>query len=289
VLAVIGIMILVPYLFSRYEIRVGQRYNSPSLIADGRQFTADVISASIVFFALLGQYFGFPLDRIAAGIVALFIVRAGWYLLSGSMRVLLDASVDSETLARIRAIIEDDPTVVSIRNVTGRNSGRYIFVEATVILRVSDLVKAHQVSQRMEDTIKKTECCVDRVLIHYEPATKTQFRYAVPLSTPKGEISQHFGESPYFALVDIDSRSNKVIRHEILENPHLALDKGKGIKVAEFLLGHKPDIIVSIEDLVGKGPGYAFANAGVETIQTEAQTLDELLSRLLTEPDKSQG
>ena len=287
VLAVAGALILVPFLFSRYEIRVGRKYNSPSLIADGRQFTADIVSASIVFFALLGQNSGLPLDRIAAGIVALFILRAGWSLLSSSMRVLLDASVDSDTLAEIRAVIQAEPAVVSIRSVTGRNSGRYIFVEAAVTLRVSDLTKAHQVSRRIEDKIRESQHYVDRVLIHYEPEAKTRLRYVAPVSDPRGELSQHFGESPYFALVDIDSRTGKVVRRDVVENPYPDLVKGKGIKVAQFLLGNKPDVVITREDLAGKGPGYAFADAGVETVQTEDQTLDELVEHLLAEGHKT--
>jgi cation diffusion facilitator family transporter len=281
VLAAVSALALVPYLFSRYEIRAGKKYNSPSLIAEGKQFRADVLSASVVLFALLAQYFGVPLDRIAAGIVAIFIAYAGWGLLSSSMRVLLDASVDSETLSQIHSIIETEPAVISIKDITGRNSGRYIFIEATVTLRVSDLAKAHRISQRIENKIKETRCCVDRVLIHYEPETKTQLRYAVPLSNSRGAIGQHFGESPFFGLIDIDTRTNLVIKQETLANPYLDLKKGKGIKVAQFLLSHKPDIVVTKEDLTGKGPGYAFADAGVQTLQTETQTVDELVEQLL--------
>jgi cation diffusion facilitator family transporter len=283
ILGVVGGLALVPYLFSAYEIKVGKKYNSPSLIADGKQFRADILSASIVFFALLAQYFGVPLDRIASGVVAIFIAYAGWGLLSSSMRVLLDASIDSATLSQIRSIIETEPAVISIKDVTGRNSGRYIFVEATVLLRVSDLTKAHQISQRIENKIKETQCCVDRVLIHYEPGTKTRLRYAVPLSNSRGAIGRHFGESPFFGLIDIDTRTNMVVRQETLENPHLGLEKGKGIKVAQFLLSHKPDIVITKEDLTGKGPGYAFTNAGIQTLQTKTQTVAELVEQLLAE------
>jgi cation diffusion facilitator family transporter len=281
VLGIVGALALVPYLFSAYEIKAGKKYNSPSLIADGKQFRADVLSASIVFFALLAQYFGVPLDRIAAGIVAVFIAYAGWGLLSSSMRVLLDASVDSETLYQIRSLIETEPAVISIKDVTGRNSGRYIFIEATVSLRVSDLTKAHQISQRIESKIKETRCCVDRVLIHYEPEARTRLRYAVPLSNSREAIGRHFGESPFFGLIDIDTRTNLVVKRETLANPHLRLEKGKGIKVAQFLLSHKPDVVITKEDLTGKGPGYAFADAGVQTLQTGASTLAELVEKLL--------
>jgi cation diffusion facilitator family transporter len=282
VLGVVGALIIVPYLFSRYEIKIGKRYNSPSLIADGKQFRADVLSATIVFFALLAQYFGLPLDRIAAGIVALFIAYAGWGLLSSSMRVLLDASVDRETLNNIQSVIEAEAGVSTVEGLTGRNSGRYMFVEANVRLRVSELSKAHQISQRLENKIKETECCVDRVLIHYEPEAKTMLRYAVPVTGDKSKIRSHFGESPHFILLDLDKKGDKITKRETVDNPYIGLEKGKGIKVAQFLLSHNPDVIITREKLSGKGPGYAFADAGVETWQTKSQDMDELLTQLLS-------
>ena len=282
VLGAVAALILVPFFFGRYEVSTGKRLNSPSLIADGSQFKADVLSSSVVFFALLGQRFGFPLDRIASGVIALFIVRAGWGLLSSGMRVLLDASIDQDTLEQIRSVVREDPTVTTVENVTGRNSGRYIFVEAVVTLRIFDLKRASLVSKRIEEKIRETVPNVDRVLIHYEPQSKTQLRYAVALSSHREEISQHFGEAPFFALIDVDLKERRLQRQEIVANPHSDLAKGKGIKVAEFLLEYKPDVVVARENLSGKGPGYAFADAGIETMQTQATSLSQLLVQLLT-------
>lgn len=169
-LVVVGSLAAVPFLFSRYEIKMGKRYNSPSLIADGKQFRADILSSSVVFFALLSDYLGFPVDRWAAGIIALFIAYAGWDLLYSSMKVLLDASVDRKTIEDIRSVIEKEPSVSSVEQLTGRNSGRYMFVEATIKLKTTDLEEAHQITERLESSIKKRQCCVDRVMIHYEPA-----------------------------------------------------------------------------------------------------------------------
>ena len=144
----------------------------------------------------------------------------------------------------------------------GRNSGRYIFVEASVALRVSDLTKAHQISERLESKIREMECCVDRVLIHYEPEAKTTIRYAIPVTSSIGEISSHFGESPHFVMIDIDTGTKQVTKREIIDNPHLGLEKGKGIKVAQFLLAHKPDVVIAGEQLSGKR--QAFGNRDVE-------------------------
>lgn len=281
VLGVVGALILIPFFFGRYEVNIGKKANSPSLVADGSQFKADVLSSAIVFIALIGQRFGVPLDRIAAVVIAVFIGRAGWGLLSGSMKVLLDASIDRSTLEEIQSVIKTEPAVSTVEDVTGRNSGRYLFVEANVTLRVSDLEKAHLVSKHIESKIKKTVPNVDRVLIHYEPQRRNRLRYAIALTDPQGGISEHFGESPYFALVDIDIREKRVQRQELVANPHLDLTKGRGIKVAGFLLSYKPDVVVAKESLSGKGPGYAFADAGVETIQTEINSLRELVDQLV--------
>ncbi len=281
VLLAVGLMIPIPILFGRFEVGMGQKANSPSLIADGSQFKADAFTASIVLFALLGQRFGIPLDRVAAIVIAIFVVKAGWDILVSGMRVLLDASVDTQTQDRIRAAIGAEPTVSAIKGVTARNSGRYLFVEVNVELRITDLKKAHQASERMEKKIREAVPHVDRVLIHYEPRSRIQISYALPLADVNGEISRHFGTAPYFALVEIDLQRKAVSRQEVLANPHKDLAKARGLKVAEFLLLHKPDVVITRENLSGKGPGYVFAEAGVETVRTEAGSLEEVIEDLL--------
>lgn len=281
VLYAVAAIIPLPYLFGSFQIRVGERTGSPSLIADGVQHKADVLTSSLVFLALIAQSISLPLDRIAAVIIALVIVKEGWGILVDGMRVLLDASVDAQTLKRIRALILEAPEVVSIKELVARNSGRYLFVQADLTLRLADLKRAHQASERIESRILKEIPQVDRVRIHYEPIVESRRRYATPLADMRGTLGRHFGESPYFALVEMDFEEMKLVRQEIMANPHRDLSKGKGLKVAKFLLGFKPDVVFSIEGLEGKGPGYAFAEAGVETVQTDAETLEELVADLL--------
>lgn len=73
----------------------------------------------------------------------------------------------------------------------------------------------------------------------------------------------------------------RVQGRELLANPHLDVSKGKSIKVAEFLLNYDPDVVVAKESLSGKGPGYAFTDAGVKTIQTKTESLSELIDQLV--------
>ncbi len=281
VLYAVAAIVPLPFLFGSFQIRVGKQTGSPSLIADGVQHKADVFTSALVFLALIAQSVSFPLDRIAAAVISLVIVKEGWEILVDGMRVLLDASVDAKTLEKIRLLIMQAPEVSSIKELVARNSGRYLFVQANLIFRVTDLKRAHLASERIESEIRRELPHVDRVLIHYEPSTQNSLRYASPLQDLQGTLGEHFGESPYFALVEIDLREMLLVKQEIVANPYKDLAKGKGLKVAKLLLTYKPDVILSKESLAGKGPGYAFAEAGVETSQTEAKTLEEMVNGLL--------
>ncbi len=281
ILVLTAALIPVPLLFGRYEVGMGKRYNSPSLVADGKNFTVDVLSSTIVFFGLLGQYLQVPVDKFAAIIIAALIVKAGWGILVDGMRVLLDASIDFRTLDRIRAVINNDPAVAEVKDVTGRNSGRYVFAEADITLRTPDLERAHKISERIERSIAKAVPNMDHIVIHYEPQHTTKIRYAVPLANHEGLISGHFGEAPYFALVDIDIPKKNVERTEIIKNPHEHVTKGKGLTVANFLVTFKPDSIATREDLAGKGPGYVFADGGIEIEQTDAHNLGTFIQQCI--------
>jgi cation diffusion facilitator family transporter len=271
---------VIPLVFSRYELQVGQEANSPSLIADAREFQAHVLSSGVVFAALVGQLVGWPLDRAAAVAIVLFVTKTGWELLADGMRVLLDASLDAETLAQVRQIIEAEPSVAEVKRVLGRNAGRYRFIEAEIILRIADLEKAYAISSRIEGTIRAQVPHVDRVLIHYEPLARTHLRYAVPLADAEGTISQHFGEAPTFALVTVRASDGGLEKQEVVANPHTEVLKAKGIRVAEWLVGQKVDVVLTPESLKGKGPTYVLADAGVEMRATTAATLNEVLSEI---------
>lgn len=267
--------------------------NSPSLMAQAREYGVHVFSSGTVLLALVAQRLGFPIDRYAALVIVVLIARTGWQLLVDGMRVLLDASLDSGTLDAVKAIVLADPAVTEVRSLVGRNAGRYRFLEADVALRVDGLEHAHNVSRRIEEAIDTQVPHVERVRIHYEPTIRTHVRYAVPLADPDGLISQHFGEAPYFALVTVrtadghsqGSGTPQVERQEVLPNPHMSVEKAKGIRVAEWLVGFKADVVVLREDVRGRGPAYVFADAGVEARLTEATTLPQVLAEQLKEAD----
>ena len=276
--------ILITFLFGQYAIAIGKRTKSPTLIAEGRHRQVDVLSSLVVllavglhYFGLDIDFFGITVDHIAAGVILIFIGYAGWELLSDGMRVLLDASIDPETLDQIRKIIESQPMVTEIRWLAGRNAGRYRFLETEVVLRTVNLEKAHAISQDIEANIIKQMPLVERVVIHYEPQVREHMRIAVPLSDTMGHVSAHFGEAPYFAVALMRMADGNIERQEVVINPHTKVPKAKGIRVAEWLIEQKVDVVVAKENLRKKGPSYVFADAGVELQVSEANELNEAI------------
>ena len=275
---------LITFLFGQYAIAAGKRTKSPTLIAEGRHRQVDVLSSLVVllavglhYFGLDIDFFGITIDHIAAGLVLIFIGYAGWEILSDGMRVLLDASLDPETLDQIRKIIESQPMVTEVRRLAGRNAGRYRFLETEVLLRTGNLKKAHAISQHIEADIRKQMPLVERVVIHYEPQVREYLRIAVPLADSMEQVSAHFGEAPYFAVVLLRLADGNIERQEVLTNPHTKVSKAKGIRVAEWLLEHKVDVVVVKEDLHKKGPAYVFADAGIELQVSTAGRLSEVI------------
>ena len=266
---------VIPLVFSHFELRAGRAANSPALIADAKEYRVHVFTTGTVFAALLAQRFDLPLDRVAALIIVVAIAKTGWDLLLDGMRVLLDASLDTETLLQIREIITAEPAVAELKWVTGRNAGRFRFVETEVVLRIRDLEKAKLVTRRIEAQIRQAVPYLERVLIHAEPMERTHLCYAVPLVDPGGILSDHFGEAPYFALVTMDLADGTIEEQRILANPYVQEEKAKGIRVAEWLVKHKVDQVWLKESLQGKGPVYVFGDAGVEMQKTGSTTLSE--------------
>jgi predicted Fe-Mo cluster-binding NifX family protein len=168
--------------------------------------------------------------------------------------------------------------VAELKWVTGRNAGRFRFVEAEVALRIRDLEKAEATTRRIEVEIRQAVPHVERVLIHAEPVERTHLLCAVPLANRGGFLSEHFGEAPDFALVTVRLTDGGVEEQQILANPYRQVEKAKGIQVAEWLVGQKVDLVLHKESVRGKGPVYVFADAGVEMRETGATTLEEALA-----------
>lgn len=275
-------IILILWGFSRYELRKAKRLSSPSLEADAQHLGTDLFSSCIILVGLAGTYLkvNFPLDQAAALIIVVLVVWVGLKIAVDAIRVLLDASLDFNTLNTIRDIILETPQVSKINNLTGRNSGKFKFIEADLALKVKELEKAHFVANQIENRIKSRVSNVDHILIHYEPMQKDTRVVALPVTEDRLHLSEHFGEAPYFLLLTLTSDNSRLVDESWLANPFLKVEKGKGIQVSEWLVGLGVDEVVIAKSFAHKGPHYVFADNQVEMRQTNERSLREIKKSL---------
>lgn len=277
VLAGVGLSILIPMAFSVFQMRAGRAANSPSLIADAQEYRVHVLTSGVVLVALLGHQIDLHLERIAALLVVLAVAKTGWDLLADAMRVLLDASLDSGTLDRARAIIEAEPSLVRIRSLAGRNAGRYRFLETVIEVRVRELQRADLIGRTLEQRLRESIPFLERALVDVKPVRREITRLALPMQAPDGPPSEHFGTAPNFLILERRRADDEILGQSTVANPFASGSRGRGIKVAHWLVEQKIDLLVTLDDIREKGPGHALKEAGVEVRVVTAESVEAAL------------
>lgn len=272
------------YGFMRYERKIARLTQSPSLTADAEEYRTDLYATIVILASFIASFLNVHLDRIASLVISAFIFKAGGVLFLNAIKVLLDASLDFATLDKVKSIILKEPQVDDLKSLTGRNSGRYKFIETEMTIKVKKLEEAHRVSKGLEEKIKKDIPHVDHVLIHYEPVKKEFINVAIPYIIKGNKVSEHFGEAPAFLILKVKADSNSLVKQDILINPFLLEERGKGIMAAELLVKKGVDVVVVKRKFHGKGVQYVFRDAGIEIKTTEKSTVGEVMDELKIEP-----
>jgi cation diffusion facilitator family transporter len=154
-----------------YEYGVGRKLNSDILISDSLHTRADILTSFSVITALVAVKVGYPLiDPIASLIIAGFISYAAFDILRQGSRVLCDTAViDTTEIEKLVKSIEGVKTCHKIRT-RGRIDD--IFIDLHVLVKNDmHMDKAHDLSSRIEEAIKKRFPGVADVTVHLEPIT----------------------------------------------------------------------------------------------------------------------
>ena len=171
ILLVLGINIFVAY----YERWMGQKLNSPILIADAYHTMSDIWVTITVLVGLVGIWWGniekIPqlqwLDTILAFPVALMVLRSGWMVLKENVPWLVDEmAIPPETISQI---VMQVPGVINCHDIASRGVvGRQVFIEMHLTVDVQDVESAHKITETIEAHLDEKFRPV-RVLIHVEP------------------------------------------------------------------------------------------------------------------------
>jgi cation diffusion facilitator family transporter len=244
-LPVAALSFVVALLFGTYQLREGRRLNSPALQADARDYLADALSTGIVLIGLVATEFGYPVDRWAAAVVSLFVLRAGAALLLTALKDLLDASIDRETEREIIRMVESHPRISRVKQCLSRTAGGRFIIDMDVVMHTPSHKIADHVADRLEALIPQKFPLVVMARIRPHYSSDSIIRRLTPVTRPEGEVSSDFARAPWFLLETVDTRhENKVLKREFIENPYWTVEKKRGLLVGNWLLSLKPDEVL---------------------------------------------
>jgi cation diffusion facilitator family transporter len=153
---VIGASIVIDFFRARVLYRVAKETASEALEADALHFGSDMWSSIAVLIGLVGVALGYPLaDAIAAVVVAVFILIAGWRLGRRTIETLTDTAPEGAA-DRIRAAAESVRGVVAVERVRARAAGPTAFVDPMVaVSRTLPLDRVAEIKTQVAAAIKK--------------------------------------------------------------------------------------------------------------------------------------
>ncbi|HEY9861472.1 MAG TPA: cation diffusion facilitator family transporter [Candidatus Obscuribacterales bacterium] len=164
-LLVLGVNIFVTF----YERAVGQRVNSPILIADAQHTMSDVWVTISVLAGLVGIWIWNIqwLDLFLSFPVALLVFTSGWSVLRSNLPWLVDEmAIAPEAIYAIAAQV---PGVINCHSIASRGVlGRQVFIEMHLIVGANDVETAHQITEAVETRLEERYGPA-RISIHVEP------------------------------------------------------------------------------------------------------------------------
>ena len=114
----------------RYSLKIGKELKSDLLIANAWHSRTDALSSIIVFVALIGAMLGvWWLDALAAVLVALFIGKIGWGLVTSSITELVDTALPPERVKELRETVLEVEGILSAHDFKSRTMGNQVLLE----------------------------------------------------------------------------------------------------------------------------------------------------------------
>jgi cation diffusion facilitator family transporter len=153
-----------------FNVSIGKKIKSVTLMATAADSRNDVISTSVVLISvLIGKFTGLVIDGYMGCLVALFIIWSGIQLVRETSSPLLGEAPDDELVASIVEIASKEPISMGMHDLIVHNYGPgKVFASMHVEVDAKgDIMEAHDAIDNLERKIKE-ELHIEFV-IHMDP------------------------------------------------------------------------------------------------------------------------
>ena len=162
------ISIITNQILYKQGICVGERMNSPAMIANAREKRSDSYSSLAALIGVFGARMGIKvLDPIAAIIVGFMIARFGLDTLLEGFKGISDRSFDEEILANVKRLVMKEESIKDIGRLRARQIGQKNWIDLEAIfapeVKVSEVKTT--IATLRENIMERFEGLADVVII----------------------------------------------------------------------------------------------------------------------------
>lgn len=165
-------------LLYRYSLKIGNQFNSKAIKAIALDHKADIVASLAAAIGVLLSIIGFTYDieyllygdKVASLFVAYLIFKIAKEMLSEAFDILLERSVDPNTLNDYIQIISSFKEVKRIDRIRARELGHYIIIDLRISIDHYHTIKeGHDLSREIKQRLMGENDNVQEVLIHLNP------------------------------------------------------------------------------------------------------------------------
>jgi cation diffusion facilitator family transporter len=155
----------------RYTLKVGERNNSPAVIANAWDHRSDAYSSVAALVGILGARLGFQyLDPIAGLVVSALIIKMSLTLFRSNVGILMDERPETAVLDDIRATTLAVGRVKAIDSARVHRRGSTFTIDMEIAVDSKLTVEqGHQVAVEVRDRLMKEVAHVRDVMVHVNP------------------------------------------------------------------------------------------------------------------------
>lgn len=159
-----------------FLIRTGKRYNSLTLVADGKHVLTDFwSSAGVVVGLVLVLVTGIhQFDPLVAGLVGINLGLTGWRLVRQAAGGLLDEE-DTELLNKVVAAMNDHaaPGIIRLHHLRAIRAGRFTHLDAHLVVpEFWTVERAHDASDEFEARVIRAMTMEGEIAFHTDPCRR---------------------------------------------------------------------------------------------------------------------
>ncbi len=151
--------------------KIAIQSHSPALYANAWHHRSDALSSVAVVIGFISLGFGFGHgDQVAAIVIGLMIILVGVRIIGDCLRELTESAVDSDTVERIRDVINADSSIRQWHKLRTRTVGREVFLDLHILVDPDlNIAAAHEIAESLENALDEQITRPVNITVHIEP------------------------------------------------------------------------------------------------------------------------